>query len=53
MQLSKNQNIFAEFFSAFKKSASNLKYFEEEEDHPQRLFAFEIIEWKNRGYLIG
>ena len=52
MQLSQNQKIFAQFFCAFKKSTSNLKHFEEEEDDPQRLFVSEIIVCKKRSYLI-
>ena len=50
MQLSENQKIFSELFSAFLKSGSNLQCFEKEDD-PQRLFASEIIDCKNRGYL--
>ena len=50
MQLSQNEKIFAQFFSAFKKSTSSLKYFQEEDD-PQKLFVSEIIDCKKRGYL--
>ena len=50
MQLSQNQKIFLEFFPALLKSAKNLEYFENEDD-PQRLFVFEILDCKKLGYL--
>ena len=50
MQVSQNQKIFSEFFSAFPKSPYNLEYFEKK-DEPQRLFVSEIIDSKERGYL--
>ena len=50
MQLSQNQKIFSDFFSAFPESTSNLKYFETK-DEPQMSFVSEIIHCKMRGYL--
>ena len=50
MQLYQNRKIFSQFFSAFPKSAKNLKYFEEK-DEPQRVLVSEIIDAKMRGYL--
>ena len=49
MQLSLNQKMFSEFFSSFPQSTYNLKYFEKKDD-PQRLFLFQIIDSKMRGY---
>ena len=49
MQLRQNQKIFVQFFSAFKKSAWNLGYFERDDD-PQRLSVFEIVDGKKRSY---
>ena len=49
MQLSPNQKMFSEFFSAFPKSTEILKYFETN-DELQRLFISEIIDCENRGY---
>ena len=48
MQLSQNQKIFSEFFSALPESTKNLEYFEKK-DEPQRLFVFEIINCKRWG----
>ena len=45
MQVSQNQKIFSEFFSAFPKSPYNLEYFEKK-DEPQRLFVSEIRDFK-------
>ena len=45
MQVSQNQKIFSEFFSAFLKSPYNLEYFEKK-DEPQRLFVSEIRDFK-------
>ena len=45
MQVSQNQKIFSEFFSAFPKSPYNLEYFEKK-DEPQRLLVSEIREFK-------
>ena len=50
MQLSQNHKIFLEFFSGLPKSAENFEYFENEDD-PQRLFVFEILDCKKLGYL--
>ena len=50
MQLAQNQKIFSQLFSASKKSASNLKYFQRDDD-PQRLLTSEIIDCKKPGYL--
>ena len=40
MQLSQNQKIFSQFFSAFPKSTKSLEHFEQEDDF-QRLFVSE------------
>ena len=50
MQLSPNQKNYSEFFSAFRQSTYNLKYFEKNDD-PQRLFVSEIKDCKKRGCL--
>ena len=52
MQLSRNQKIFSEFFSAFPKYSLNLEYFEKEDD-PQRLFFSEYIDCEKWGNLNG
>ena len=52
MQLSQNQKIFSEFFSAFPKYSLNLEYFEKEDDL-QRLFFSEYIDWEKWGNLNG
>ena len=52
MQLSQNEKIFSEFFSAFPKSTSNLEYLEKE-DALKRLFVSQIIDCKKPGYLIA
>ena len=49
MQLPQNQKIFSQLFSAFKKSTSNFKYFQRDED-PQRLLVSEIVDCKKPGY---
>ena len=49
MQLSPNQKIFSEFFSAFPESALKFRILWEK-DNPQRLFVSEIKERKNTGY---
>ena len=49
MQLAQNQKIFSQLFSAFKKSTSNFKYFQRDED-PQRLLVSEIVDCKKPGY---
>ena len=51
MQLSQNQKIFSEFFSAFLESPLKFGILKKKKDDPQSLFAFEIIDWKKRGYL--
>ena len=38
MQLSENQKIFSEFFSAFLKSAQNFEYFEKKDELRGDLF---------------
>ena len=50
MQLSQNQKIFSEVFSAFPETRQNLEYFEKE-DEPQRAFLSEIIDCKKWGSL--
>ena len=50
LQLLQNQEIFAEFLSAFPAVTSNLKYLEKE-DEPQSLFVSEIIDCKKQSYL--
>ena len=45
MQLSQNQKLFSEVFSAFPESTQNLEYLEKE-DEPQRPFLCEIIDTK-------
>ena len=42
-QLSQNQKIFSEVFSAYPESLKNLKYFEQK-DQPQGPFHSEIID---------
>ena len=49
MQLSQNQKLFPEVFSAFPESTQNLEYLEKE-DEPQRPFLREIIDSKMWGY---
>ena len=48
MQLPQNQKIFSQLFSASKKSASNLKYFQRDDD-PQRLLTSEIYRLQKAG----
>ena len=50
LQLSQNQKIFSDCFSAFPKSTYHSEHFEKE-DEPQRIFVSEIIDWKKPGYL--
>ena len=50
MQLSPNQEIFCEFFSAFKEATYILKYFGKE-DEARKLFVSEIIDRKKGCYL--
>ena len=50
MQFSQNEKIFPKFFSAFPESVWNLKYFEKN-DQPWNLFASDIIDCKEPGYL--
>ena len=50
MLLCQNQKIFSQLFPAFLESTLNLNYFETK-DEPQRLFVYEIIDWKKGGYL--
>ena len=47
-QLSQKQKAFSQFFSAFSKSALNLKYFQKKHD-PHRLFISEITHSGKRG----
>ena len=48
MQLSLNQEIFSELFSAFPECTWNLEHFEKEHE-PQRLFVSAIIDFKKQG----
>ena len=50
MQLSQNQKIFSQFFSALLESTEKLKYFGTKDELPN-LFVSEIIDYKKRGYL--
>ena len=50
MGLSKNQNIFSEFFAPFPKFTLNFEYFGKKEE-PQMLLVSESIDCKMRGYL--
>ena len=47
MQLSQNENIFSEIFSAFTDSIQNLEYFEEK-DQCQSWFLSEVKDCKSR-----
>ena len=50
MQLSQNQKLFSEVFSAFLESIKNSEYFETK-DEPQKEFLSEIIHCKMWDYL--
>ena len=52
MQLSPKPKLFSQFFSAFPKSFSNLKYLEKNDD-PQNCSILEIIDYKKHAYLNG
>ena len=50
MQLSRNQQMFSQFFSIFPETTLNLEYFEKK-DEAQKLFFSEIIHCKKWGNL--
>ena len=50
MQLSLNQKLFSQCFSAFPQSTKNLEYFQTK-DEPQKLFFSDIIDCKKWGYV--
>ena len=48
MQLSKNRQLFSQFFTAFVKSAFNFEHFEKKND-PHSLCISETIDWERCG----
>ena len=48
--ISQKQKMFSGFFIAYLESASNLKHFEQKDEHPS-LVIFEIIYSERVGYL--